>query len=51
MVNYIVGGAIIGAVIYIIVKNIKKTISNEGCSCDSCSSCKGSCHYTTKNDI
>ncbi len=52
MINYIVGGAIIGAVIYIIVKKIRKTISGEGCSgCSSCSSCNGTCEYTTKHNI
>ena len=48
MVNIVVGGAIIGATIYIVVKSIKKTISDKGCSCNGCSSCNSSCGYSTK---
>ncbi|EOD00130.1 FeoB-associated Cys-rich membrane protein [Caldisalinibacter kiritimatiensis] len=39
MINYLIGGVIIGTALYIVFKNINKFVKGE----TSCSGCSGSC--------
>lgn len=48
MINYIVGGLIIGLAIYLIIRGLRKTLKGEGCSCDGCSACGNKCDYNIK---